>query len=79
MQFNIPCRSCYVSLLVHCGSSLTTGCNVLLIPPVCFTMTRFHIHSGDYLVIFLHLQKLMWEIKIVKTVVINDLTSINPS
>ncbi|MPC13198.1 hypothetical protein E2C01_005921 [Portunus trituberculatus] len=42
------------------------------------TMTRFHIHPGYYLVIS-QLQKLMWGIKIVKTVVINLLTSIEPS
>ncbi|MPC81079.1 hypothetical protein E2C01_075679 [Portunus trituberculatus] len=41
-------------------------------------MTRFHIHFGYYLVT-IQPQNLMWSIKIVKTVAINLLTSIDPS
>ncbi|MPC64270.1 hypothetical protein E2C01_058382 [Portunus trituberculatus] len=42
-------------------------------------MTRFHIHSAYYLVILHSFRNLCGGIRIVKTVAINLLTSIDPS
>ncbi|MPC21139.1 hypothetical protein E2C01_014115 [Portunus trituberculatus] len=42
-------------------------------------MSGFHIHSGDYLVILYSFRNLCGRIKIVKTLAINLLTTIDPS